>query len=88
MNMIVFVKMLDSSSNFVSSRKQISDCHSILIILPNWNTSENTYLKADVHVMVAYFCHYLSDNYVDLSDIYVDLSDLNVDLSLIPSVEK
>ena len=46
-------------------------------------------------VMVAYFCHHLSDNYVDLSDLYVDLSDLivdlsdlYVDLSLIPSVEK
>ena len=38
--------------------------------------------------MVAYFCHHLSDNNVDLSDIYVDLSDLYVDLSLIPSVEK
>ena len=45
--------------------------------------------------MVAYFCHHLSDNYVDLSDVYVDLSDLYVDLSdlyvdlsLIPSVEK
>ena len=45
--------------------------------------------------MVAYFCHHLSDNYVDLSDLYVDLSDLYVDLSdlyvdlsLIPSVEK
>ena len=31
--------------------------------------------------MVAYFCHHLSDNYVDLSDIYVDLSDHYVDLS-------
>ena len=31
--------------------------------------------------MVAYFCHHLSDYYVDLSDIYVDLSDLYVDLS-------
>ena len=31
--------------------------------------------------MMAYFCHHLSDNYVDLSDIYVDLSDLYVDLS-------
>ena len=31
--------------------------------------------------MVAYFCHHLSDNYVDLSDLYVDLSDLYVDLS-------
>ena len=41
-----------------------------------------------LHIMVAYFCHHLSDNYVDLSDIYVDLSDLYVDLSLIPSVEK
>ena len=31
--------------------------------------------------MVAYFCHHLSDNYVDLSDLYVVLSDLYVDLS-------
>ena len=31
--------------------------------------------------MVAYFCHQLSDNYVDLSDIYVDLSVIDVDLS-------
>ena len=31
--------------------------------------------------MVAYFCHYLSDNYVDLSDLYVVMSDLYVDLS-------
>ena len=30
---------------------------------------------------VAYFCHHLSDNYVDLSDIYVDLSVIYVDLS-------
>ena len=28
-----------------------------------------------------YFCHHLSDNYVDLSDLYVVLSDLYVDLS-------
>ena len=31
--------------------------------------------------MVAYFCHHLSDNYVDLSDLYVVLPDLYVDLS-------
>ena len=31
--------------------------------------------------IVAYFCHHLSDNYVDLSDFYVVLSDLYVDLS-------
>ena len=31
--------------------------------------------------MVAYFCHHLSDNYVDLSDLYFVLSDLYVDLS-------
>ena len=30
--------------------------------------------------MVAYFCHHLSDNYVDLSDNYVDLSDLYIGL--------
>ena len=32
-------------------------------------------------IMVAYFCHHLSDNYVDLSDLYVDLSVIYVDLS-------
>ena len=31
--------------------------------------------------MVTYFCHHLSDNYVDLSDLYVVLSNLYVDLS-------
>ena len=31
--------------------------------------------------MDAYFCHHLSDNYVDLSDRYVDLSGIYVDLS-------
>ena len=31
--------------------------------------------------MVAYFCHHLSDKYVDLSDLYVVLADLNVDSS-------
>ena len=31
--------------------------------------------------MVAYFCHHLSDNYVELSDLYVDLSVIYVDLS-------
>ena len=49
-----------------------------------WTVCANTQLL----FMVAYFCHHLSDNYVDLSDLYVDLSDLYVDLSLIPSVEK
>ena len=33
--------------------------------------------------MVVYFCHHLSDNYVDLTYIYVVLSYLYVDLSLI-----
>ena len=31
--------------------------------------------------MVAYFCHHLSDHYVDLSENYVDLTDNKVDLS-------
>ena len=44
------------------------------------------FLKSSIHrlslvTMVAYFCHHLSDNYVDLSVIYVDLSDHYVDLS-------
>ena len=33
--------------------------------------------------MVAYFCHHLSDNYVDLSDLYVVLSDLYFDSSVL-----
>ena len=37
--------------------------------------------KLKLQCMVAYFCHHLSDNYVDLSDLYVVLSDLYVDLS-------
>ena len=44
--------------------------------------------------MVAYFCHHLSDIYVDLSDLYVilldlsvELSDIYVDLSLIHLLE-
>ena len=31
----------------------------------------------------SYFCHHLSDGYVDFSDLYVVLSDLYVDLSRI-----
>ena len=31
--------------------------------------------------MVAYICHHLPGNYVDMSDPYVDLSDYHVDLS-------
>ena len=34
-----------------------------------------------INTMVAYFCHHLSDNYVDLSDLYVVLSNLYVVLS-------
>ena len=35
----------------------------------------------DLFYMVAYFCHHLSDNNVDLSDLYVDLSFIYVVLS-------
>ena len=31
--------------------------------------------------VVAYFCHHMSYNYVDLSDLYIDLSVIYVDLS-------
>ena len=37
--------------------------------------------KKELIGMVAYFCHHLSDYYVDLSDLYVDLSVISVDLS-------
>ena len=32
-------------------------------------------------IMGAYFCHHLSDNYVDLSELNVNLSVIYVDLS-------
>ena len=51
--------------------------------LPN-PTSE---LSSDPITLVAYFCHHLSDNYIDLSDLYVILSDLYVILSLIHMLE-
>ena len=35
----------------------------------------------NLEIMVAYFCHLLSDNHVDLSDLFVDLSVFYVDLS-------
>ena len=38
-------------------------------------------LKILLRCMVAYFCHHLSDNYVDLSDLYVDLSVIYVVMS-------
>ena len=41
----------------------------------------NDFTDLESESMVAYFCHLLSDNYVDLSDLYVVLSDLYVDLS-------
>ena len=34
-----------------------------------------------LRIMVAYFCHHLSDNDADLSDLYVDWSVIYVDLS-------
>ena len=36
-------------------------------------------LKTNQPIMVAYFCHHLSDNFVDLPDLHVVLSDINVD---------
>ena len=44
-------------------------------------TVRGNVLKFCPSLMVAYFCHHLSDNYVDLSELYVVFSDLNVDLS-------
>ena len=34
---------------------------------------------SDILFVVAYVCHHLSDNYVDLSDNYVNLSDNDFD---------
>ena len=42
----------------------------------------NQFKEKNKKYMVAYFCHYLSDNYVN-SDLYVVFSDLYADLSLI-----
>ena len=44
------------------------------------NEMESCYSNTE-QCMVAYFCHHLSDNYVDLSDLYVNLSVIYVDLS-------
>ena len=40
-----------------------------------------TFELSELIHMVAYFCHHLSDNYVDLSDLFIVLSDIYVDLS-------
>ena len=40
------------------------------------NSRENSHSST-----MAYFCHHLSDNYVNSSDLYVDPSDIYVDLS-------
>ena len=45
------------------------------------NHTINKYQQWQRKAMVAFFCHHLSDNSVDLSDLYVVLSDLYVDLS-------
>ena len=42
---------------------------------------KNVVLHNVCHSMVTYFCHHLSDNYVDFSDLYVDLSVIYDDLS-------
>ena len=49
----------------VSSKKKTMPGTDIYFILS---------IKRVLDSMVAYFCHNLSDNYVDLSDVYVDLS--------------
>ena len=36
---------------------------------------------ANIKNIVAYFCHHLSENYLDLSDLYVDLSVIYVNFS-------
>ena len=41
-----------------------------------WGCKNKSSIPSMTKSMVAYFCHYLSDNYVDLSDLYVDLSDV------------
>ena len=49
-----------------------------------WSINDKEFFHWNYFVVYAwwqYFCHHLSDNYVDLSDFYVVLSDLNVDLS-------
>ena len=53
----------------------------VRILLKGSSLQENNARRNYYTCMVAYFCHHLSDNYVDLSDIYVDLSDLYIDLS-------
>ena len=47
----------------------------------DYYSDTKTFGENSQNSMVAYFCHYLSDNYVDLSDLYVDSSVIYVDLS-------
>ena len=55
-------------------RKQTFHTHTISFQL-------NYFMKLHYAGVVAYFCHYSSDNYVDLKDFYVDLSVIYVDFS-------
>ena len=76
-NMVVFCCML---------RKRLSSNHSYLFnsatrVLVGQKAQEKDFYQITRDTMVEYFCHHLSDNYVDLSDLYVDLSDIYVDLS-------
>ena len=69
------------------SNKKLATINKLLVTIFIWSNIELATCSNLLVSMVAYFCHYFSDNYVDLSDIFVDLSDLYVDLSLINLLE-
>ena len=64
-----------NSYNTHCNQKTSSYNDNFLILFESFGTPTCIYMS-----MVAYFCHHLSENYVDLSDLYVVLSDLYVDL--------
>ena len=61
----------------------IPTCFKLVFVPTNSQFKPENKVNNAFHLrhMVAYFCHHLSDNYVDLSDNHVDLSDNHVDLS-------
>ena len=53
----------------------------IFVVLLNLYVDLSDIMSTCQYGMVAYFCHHLSDKYVNLSDLYVDWSVIYVDLS-------
>ena len=73
------IPLLYSHNYFCTSSSRVAFYFIIYILIIQ--DIDYLQLASNLFIMVAYFCHHLSDNYVDLSDLYVVLSDLYVDFS-------